>query len=435
MSAEPQTGTEAVAAVATGAASVSGVVAGCLEKVRELDAAIGAFRVINEDAVRSAAKELDDQVAGPLQGLVVGVKDVIDTADLPTGYGSPLFAGHQPSADADVVAALRRSGALVLGKTESTEFAMFQPARTRNPVDPGRTPGGSSSGSAAAVAAGLVPTAFGTQTAGSVVRPAAYCGVYGFKPSRGWTSTRGIWLLSEQLDTVGLFARSTADLMLLYRALRSTPPAPPGGGRQPPARQAHDPPAVAVLAAEEWASSGPEVRDALRFVAGRLSDRGWKVIQMAMPASWRHLPEHHEVVMAVEVAKNLRASLGDRLGQISDSAQAVVERGDRCTAQEYLAALGARDEARRLLAPAAVAADLVLAPSALGVAPEGLAYTGDPVMCRPWTLLGLPAANVPAYRRADGLPVGVQLVGLAGDDLSYLTDLALAEAAVTQKED
>jgi Asp-tRNA(Asn)/Glu-tRNA(Gln) amidotransferase A subunit family amidase len=435
MTAEPQTGTEAVAAVATGAASVSGIVAGCLEQVRELDATIGAFRVINEDAVRSAAKELDDQVAGPLRGLVVGVKDVIDTADLPTGYGSPLFAGHQPSADADVVAALRRSGALVLGKTESTEFAMFQPARTRNPVDPGRTPGGSSSGSAAAVAAGLVPTAFGTQTAGSVVRPAAYCGVYGFKPSRGWTSTRGIWLLSEQLDTVGLFARCAADLMLLYRAVRSTPPAPPGGGRQPPARPAHDPPAVAVLAAEEWASCGPEVRDALRFVAGRLSDRGWKVSQMAMPASWRHLPEHHEVVMAVEVAKNLRASLGDRLGQISESAQAVVERGDRCTAQEYLAALGAREEARRPLAPSAVAADLVLAPSALGVAPEGLAYTGDPVMCRPWTLLGLPAANVPAYRRADGLPVGVQLVGLAGDDLSYLTDLAQAEAVLTQKED
>ena len=435
MSAEPQTGTEAVAAVAARAASVSDIVAGCLEKVRELDATIGAFRVINEDAARSAAKELDDQVAGPLHGLVVGVKDVIDTADLPTGYGSPLFAGHQPSADADVVAALRRSGALVLGKTESTEFAMFQPARTRNPVDPGRTPGGSSSGSAAAVAAGLVPTAFGTQTAGSVVRPAAYCGVYGFKPSRGWTSTRGIWLLSEQLDTVGLFARCAADLMLLYRALRSTSPAPSGGGRQPPARSAHDPPAVAVLAAEEWASCGPEVRDALRFVAGRLSDRGWKVTEITMPASWRHLPEHHEVVMAVEVAKNLHASLGDRLGQISESAQAVVERGDRCTAQEYLAALGAREEARRLLAPAAVAADLVLAPSALGVAPEGLAYTGDPVMCRPWTLLGLPAANVPAYRRADGLPVGVQLVGLAGDDLSYLTDLALAEAVLTQKED
>jgi Asp-tRNA(Asn)/Glu-tRNA(Gln) amidotransferase A subunit family amidase len=435
MSAEPQTGTAAITAVATGAASVSDIVAGCLDKVRERDATIGAFRVINADAVRSAAKELDDQVAGPLQGLVVGVKDVIDTADLPTGYGSPLFADHQPSADADVVAALRRSGALVLGKTESTEFAMFRPTRTRNPVDPSRTPGGSSSGSAAAVAAGMVPVALGTQTAGSVVRPAAYCGVYGFKPSRGWTSTRGIWRLSEQLDTVGLFARRACDLTLLYRGLRSGARATSGSGSQPPARPGHAPPAVAVLAAEEWASCDQEVHDALRFVAGRLSDRGWNVIQMPMPASWRHLPEHHEVVMAVEVAKNLHASLGDRVGQISDSAQAVVERGDRCSAQEYLASVGARGEARRLLAPLSVAADLVLAPSALGVAPEGLAYTGDPVMCRPWTLLGLPAANVPAYRRADGLPVGVQLVGLAGDDISYLTDLALAEAVLTEEED
>ncbi len=435
MSAGPQTGTEAIAAVATGAASVSDIVAGCLEKVRELDGSIGAFRVINADAVRSAAKELDNRVAGPLQGLVVGVKDVIDTADLPTGYGSPLFADHQPSADAAVVAALRRAGALVLGKTESTEFALFQPTRTRNPVDPSRTPGGSSSGSAAAVAAGMVPTALGTQTAGSVVRPAAYCGVYGFKPARGWASTRGIWLLSEQLDTVGLFARRAADLMLLYRMLRTGVTAAPGGDRQPPVRPAHGPPAVAVLAAEEWASCDPEVHDALRFVAGRLSDLGWQVREMPMPASWRHLPELHEVVMTVEVAKNLHASLGDRLGQISESAQAVVERGDRCSAREYLAAADARAEARRRLAPLAVAADLVLAPSVLGVAPEGLAFTGDPVMCRPWTLLGVPAANVPAYRRADGLPVGVQLAGLAGDDLSYLTDLALAEAVLTQKED
>ena len=165
MNAPPQTGTEAIAAVATSAASVSDVAAGCLEKVRELDGAIGAFRVIDGDAVRSRAKELDDRVAGPLQGLVVGVKDVIDTADLPTAYGSPLFSDHRPSADADVVAALRRAGALVLGKTESTEFALFHPTRTRNPVDGSRTPGGSSSGSAAAVAAGMVPSATGTMPA------------------------------------------------------------------------------------------------------------------------------------------------------------------------------------------------------------------------------------------------------------------------------
>ena len=310
---------------------------------------------------------------------------------------------------------------------------MFHPTRTRNPVDPSRTPGGSSSGSAAAVAAGMVPVALGTQTAGSVVRPAAYCGIYGFKPSRGWTSTGGIWQLSGQLDTVGLFARCAADLALLYRALRSA--AAPAGDPRPSARPAGAPPAVAVLAADEWATCDQEVHDALRFTAGRLSDRGFAVRDITMPPSWRHLPEHHGTVMSVEVATNLHGRLGDRVGQISESAQAVVERGDQCSASEYLAALEAREEARRLLAPLAVAADLMLAPSALGVAPEGLEFTGDPVMCRPWTLLGLPAVNLPAYRRADGLPVGVQLVGLAGDDLGFLADLALVETVLIQKED
>ena len=154
-----------------------------------------------------------------------------------------------------------------------------------------------------------------------------------------------------------------------------------------------------------------------------------------MPASWRHLPGQQEVVMAAEVAGNLHAALGDRISQISESAQAIVERGDRCLAGEYLAALEAKQEALRTLAPLAATTDLVLTPSALGAAPTGLDYTGDPVMCRPWTLLGLPTANVPCWRRPDGLPVGVQLVGTGRDDLTYLTCLALAEAAVTHKED
>jgi Asp-tRNA(Asn)/Glu-tRNA(Gln) amidotransferase A subunit family amidase len=427
-------GIEAIAAVAAGALSVSDVVEGCLGRVAELDAAIGAFRLVDEQGARCRARELDDRVAGPLQGLVAGVKDVIDTAGLPTGYGSGLFADHQPAEDADVVTALRRAGAIVLGKTESTEFAMFAPARTRNPVDPARTPGGSSSGSAAAVAAGLVPVALGTQTAGSVVRPAAYCGVYGFKPAWGWTSTKGIWRLSGHLDTVGLFARCVSDLLLTYQALRS-----PGGQAEsrygPAAAHPLWKPSVAVLSGQEWADCDGDVRDALSWVAGRLSDDGWAVREMAMPASWRHLPGRQEVVMAAEVARNLHAALGDRVSQISESAQAIVERGDRCLAREYLAALEAKQEALRTLVPLAATTDLVLTPSALGVAPVGLDSTGDPVMCRPWTLLGLPAANVPCWRRPDGLPVGVQLVGTGRDDLTYLTGLALAEAAVTHKED
>lgn len=425
MSAAVPTGVQAVTAVATGAASVSDVVDACLRQAAELDAAIGAFRFLDEEGARARAKRLDEHIAGPLQGLVVGVKDVIDTADMPTGYGSPLFADHQPARDAEVVAALRRAGAVVLGKTESTEFAMFHPARTRNPRDLSRTPGGSSSGSAAAVAAGMVPFALGTQTAGSVVRPAAYCGVYGFKPTRGWVATDGIWRLSERLDTVGLFAHSVADLMLVYRALGPPAQTPPGPGPAPAGRT------VAVLGAAEWGTCDGDVRDALSFAAGRLSDRGWRVRDMAMPAGWRHLPEQHNVVMAAEVARNLHAVLGERVGQISEKAQAVVGQGDRCSAREYLAALEARDEVLRDLAPLAATVDLVLAPSALGAAPEGLESTGDPVMCRPWTLLGLPAANVPAFRRPDGLPVGVQFVGLRRDDLSYLNQLALVEAALT----
>jgi Asp-tRNA(Asn)/Glu-tRNA(Gln) amidotransferase A subunit family amidase len=423
---QAQTGNEAIAAVSAGAASVSDVAGRCLARVAELDPTIGAFRVIDEQAVARRAKQLDDRVAGPLHGLIVGIKDVIDTADLPTGYGSALFTDHQPAADADVVAALHRAGAIVLGKTESTEFAMFQPTRTRNPVDPARTPGGSSSGSAAAVAAGMVPVALGTQTAGSVVRPAAYCGVYGFKPSWGWTSTAGIWRLSEHLDTVGLFARCVADLRLTYRVLSAAAsPAPPR--RADPAGK----PAVAVLSAGDWGAADGDVRAALSAVAGRLSDQGWPVREMAMPPAWRHLAGHQEVVMAAEVSKNLHAALGDRVSQISESARAIVARGDRCLATEYLAALEARAEALAALVPLAAVTDLVLAPSALGAAPVGLDYTGDPVMCRPWTLLGLPAANVPAWRRPDGLPVGVQLIGTSRDDISYLENLALAEAALT----
>jgi Asp-tRNA(Asn)/Glu-tRNA(Gln) amidotransferase A subunit family amidase len=421
-------GAEAVAAATMGARSVSDLVAAALDRVQECDGEIGAFRSVDGQAAMRRAKELDGHPAGPLYGLVTGVKDVIDTADFPTGYGSPLFARHQPAADADVAAALRRAGAIVLGKTESTEFAMYQPTRTRNPADLDRTPGGSSSGSAAAVAAGMVPVALGTQTAGSVIRPAAYCGVYGFKPTRDWTSTRGIWQLARHLDTVGIFARSAADLRLAYAAL-STPGRRGAPDRARPARRT-----VAVLPGLEWGPADADVAEALGGVADRLAGAGWDVREMAMPASWAGLPGQHDTVMAVEVARSLRRALGPRVSQISDSAQAMVERGDRCTARDYLEARAAADAALAVTGPLAGTADLLLAPSALGVAPEGLDYTGDPVMCRPWTLLGLPAANIPAARRADGLPVGVQAVAPGFDDIGFLRDLVSIEAAIFGKE-
>jgi Asp-tRNA(Asn)/Glu-tRNA(Gln) amidotransferase A subunit family amidase len=425
------TGTSAVASVAAGQRCVSDLAAASLDFVHERDGMVRAFRVIDEQAVIERAKELDDNPSGPLHGLVVGVKDVIDTADLPTEYGSPLFRGHQPTVDADAVATLRRSGALVLGKTESTEFAMYCPTRTRNPADLDRTPGGSSSGSAAAVAAGIVPVALGTQTAGSVIRPAAYCGVYGFKPSKGWTSTRGMWRLAEYLDTVGIFSRSADDLALTCHVLSGQPEDWPTAQhvRAAPALGRHR---AAVLPAAEWATADGDVRDALRGVAETLATAGWDVREIAMPLSWRQLPEQHEIVMAVEVARNMHQELGPQVAMISDSAKAVVERGDRCPAQEYQSALEAAEAAMGILRPIASAFDVILAPSALGVAPQGLDFTGDPVMCRPWTLLGLPAANVPAWRRPDELPVGVQAVGTIRNDASFVQILASMEAVLME---
>jgi len=418
---------DAVRLAAAGARPVSDIAGAALRRAREVEGDICAFRSIDEAAVERQAKELESATAGSLRGVIVGVKDVIDTADSPTAYGSPLFSDHQPAEDADVVKGLRAGGALVLGKTESTEFAMFQPTRTTNPAAPGRTPGGSSSGSAAAVAAGIVPVALGTQTAGSVIRPAAYCGVYGFKPSKGWTSTAGVWRLSESLDTIGLFARRAEDLTLLYRALR-------GRGFVQPATPRPDHRCAAVLRAAEWAEADRAVHEAIDAVARRLESAGWTVTELQMPPPWQLLPEHQATVMAVEVAENLHQALGDRVELISAHARAIVEQGDATPARDYLWALRSSEEARALLPSLAGSVSVILAPSALGVAPAGLGHTGDPVMCRPWTLLGLPAANLPAIADDDGLPVGVQVVSPAFDDVAFLEDLASIEVVAMERE-
>lgn len=420
---------ETVAAIAVGTTTAREAVGACLETIRATDGEIGAFRILDEEYVEAQLHALGDargdRLAGPLHGVAVGVKDVIDTAVLPTGYGSELFESHQPAVDAEIVRRIRRAGGVVVGKTESTEFAMFRPARTRNPADLTRTPGGSSAGSAAAVAAGMVPFALGTQTAGSVIRPAAYCGVYGYKPSRGWTSTDGIWRLAASLDTVGLFARTAADLALAYHVLLDAPP--PAYGASSPFPERH----AVVMRCAEWGESEVDVHNALDQAAKALQAQGWTVTEAAMPAGWAELPTAHSTVMAVEVAHNMAEDLGDRLPSISAPARAVVDTGASTRAADYLEALDLRDRALMGARALACAGPLVLAPSALGPAPDGTEFTGDPVMCRPWTLMGLPCANVPGFARADGLPVGVQAIGLTHDDQRFLRDLAALESAVT----
>jgi Asp-tRNA(Asn)/Glu-tRNA(Gln) amidotransferase A subunit family amidase len=277
----------------------------------------------------------------------------------------------------------------------------------------------------------MTSVALGTQTAGSVIRPAAYCGVYGFKPTKGWTSTTGVWRLTESFDTVGIFARTVGDLALTYHGVRAA-----DGAVDQTVVDAADvtPRRVGVLEACEWGDVDDDVVTAIRSVTARLADAGWEIRQMTMPVEWAQLPDVHATLMAVEVAHNMHERLGRDVERISDSARAIVERGDTCSEQEIREARATADAAADQLAALADYTDLLLAPSALGVAPRGLEFTGDPVMCRPWTLLCAPAANLPVHTRDDGLPVGVQAVGPRLDNVTFMNALTSLEAALAEKE-
>jgi len=399
-----------------------------LRRIRLHEYVVGAFRSLRGDVVLRAAQELDRQAPKPLTGVLVAVKDVIDTIDSPTGYGSLLFSDHQPAADAVVIGALKRAGALIVGKTETSEFGIGQYLRTGNPVDLSRTPGTSSGGSAAAVAAGMVPVALGLQTAGSVIRPASYCGIYGYKPTRGWTSIGGIWPLARSLDTIGLFARSAGDLYLTYQAIRAE-----AGARRQPGGSGRQERAAAILMGSEWATVGPEVLDALYRAATRLALAGWAAEPMAMPASWRRLPDAHDTIMTSEIARNMRLALGPRVDRVSPDIGVVVDRGVAIHAREREAALLARNLALDSLRPLSERYELIIAPGALSEAPAGRDDVGDPVMCRPWTLLGLPVASVPVGRSRAGLPIGVQVIGTEPDDDIFLSNLISLEPSLVDR--
>jgi Asp-tRNA(Asn)/Glu-tRNA(Gln) amidotransferase A subunit family amidase len=376
----------------------------CLDRVAARDDELWAWAYLDAEQALEQARARDGEARrGPLHGLPVGVKDVIDTADMPTSYGSSIYEGHQPARDADCVAWLREQGAVVLGKTVTTEFATYEPPPTRNPHDPERTPGGSSSGSAAAVAAGMVPLAYGTQTAGSVIRPASFCGVVGFKPSHGWHSTAGIKRLSERLDTLGTFGRTVADAALL------------AGFEPPEPRQGR-----IAFCRTPWLEEDALLEDA----AARLGLR-----EVELPSDFAGLVDAQETAMAFDVAQNLEPEWRDHRDELSQAMRDYLERAWRVTADaaEEGAALGAA--CRAALPDVLAGLDALLVPAAAGEAPlrsEG--HTGDPLFCRAWTLLGVPAVSVPGLQGPAGLPVGVQLVGL--DEAAVLGAAAWVEAAL-----
>jgi len=414
--------TELTNLVRAGEVRVGEVVESFLQRVAAREPTLRAFAALDPDLLRTQAAASEAEVhaaaTSALAGLLVGIKDLVDTADLPTTYGSPIYTGHRPAVDAAVVQRLRAAGALVAGKTVTTEFALFHPGPTRNPHDLGRTPGGSSSGSAAAVADGLVPVAVGTQTAGSVIRPASFCGVVGFKPSFGGIDRTGVKLISETLDTVGLFARAVADVRQVFHAVRGHEGAAPGHGRL-----RNGPVTLVLVRTGHWERAEPTTRQGIERLAAALGRQGVHVEDLKLPSDYDRLVEAQTVVMEVEVARNLARESTDSPHLMSASALGVVERGRARSAQEYDDALALGADCRARLPKLLAGFDAVLTPAVLGEAPAGLDATGDPLFCRSWTLLHTPEVSLPLLHGPNGLPVGVQLVAPPGAD-DRLLDVA-----------
>lgn len=369
-----------------------------------------AFAHLDPEAALAQARAIDaGPWRGPLHGLPLGVKDLIDTADMPTAYGSAVYAGHRPAADAAVVALCREAGAVVAGKTVTTEFAYFHPGPTQNPHAAGHTPGGSSSGSAAAVGAGLLPLALGTQTAGSIIRPAAFCGVVGYKPTLGRVPRAGVKSLSESLDVVGGFARSVRDLALLGSVLT--------GDSRLRARFDGSLPRVGLCATPEWPQADADTQAAWVLAQQRL---GAAAVTLPWPAALPDLVLLQKAVMAFEMARALSHERLQHHARLSPRLQGLLAEGMAIAGATHAANLARVARAQQQAAALFDGADVLLAPSAIGTAPAGLEATGDPLFCRGWTLLGLPCVHLPFTQGVDGLPLGLQLVGRHGDDARLL---------------
>jgi Asp-tRNA(Asn)/Glu-tRNA(Gln) amidotransferase A subunit family amidase len=435
------TAVEAATEIARGAISAEDYMRACLKRIAAVDGEVHAFIHLDPDHALAQAQALDQRKAdggriGPLHGIPVGIKDIFDTADYPTEFGSPIFAGRRPNADCAVVRKLREAGAVIIGKTATTEFAYFHPGMTRNPRDLKRTPGGSSSGSAAAVAAGMVPLAIGSQTNGSMIRPAAFCGVFGVKPSHGLISRAGALTLSRKLDHVGAFARSIEDLALILDVLAGedaadadTRPYASPGFRASAAEAPPIPPSFALVRTPKWDTADTDTREGLEELA---KDVGAHEIDL--PEFYRDAWSSLRAIMAVEMAHNLGSHI-DKGGETSKIFRDLMEEGRRVTATQYLAALrDAQRYAEGMMSIFEQFADAIITPSARGVAPLGIEATGDPVFCSLWTLVGFPSLNLPLLANTDGLPIGVQLVGAPGCDERLLRSARALVRQVAEAE-
>jgi len=413
-----------------GVISSEQLVEACLARVREIDGQVQAWAFLDPDHALAQARAADElrlsgQPTGSLHGVPVGIKDIFDTADMPTENGSVLYAGRTPSRDATVVTMLRAAGAVILGKTVTTEFAYFSSGKTRNPHNSEHTPGGSSSGSAAAVAAEMVPLALGSQTNGSTIRPAAYCGVIGFKPTHGLIPRHGIFTLSRTLDQVGLFARTIDDIALLAEQLvgyderdpdtrpRARLPFVQVSAEEPPL-----PPMFAFVKTPHWERVDNDTKEGFAEIVEHLGDQ---VEELELFPSAAEAWEWHGTIMEAEMAVNLEREWELGRDRLSESLRAQLERGREVLAVDYqraLARIGPIHESFVELFEQRY--DAILTPAAPGSAPKGLASTGDPSFCTLWTLCGMPAISLPLLQSVDGLPLGVQIVGPRHGDARLL---------------
>jgi Asp-tRNA(Asn)/Glu-tRNA(Gln) amidotransferase A subunit family amidase len=396
----------------------------CVKAIDASEKEIGAFVELDVAGARRAAD--DGRLAAlPLRGLPVAFKDIFATADLPTQYGSPVYAGHRPAADASAVVLTRQAGGIVIGKTVTTQFASLVPSATRNPCNIAHTPGGSSAGSAAAVAAGMVPIAFGTQTAGSVIRPAAFCGIAAFKPSFRLIPMVGVKDVAWHLDTAGLFGAGVADVAfaaaaILQRELRVDSAAPAA-------------PRIALARTHLWPHASPAMQQAVEAAAQLAQAAGASVAELRLAPI---VEDAYEAQFTIQDYENIRALAFEyerHRERIDPLLRVQLERASAISADEYDAARRIASRARRVLADAMTDYDVILTPSAPGAAPHGFATTGDPMFNRLWTLMGAPCVNVAGLSDDNNMPLGIQIVGRFGRDRAALEAALFVEQAIAKR--
>ena len=403
---------DALAAIAAGHLSAEALTRACLERVAERDCVVRAFVHLDVQRALTEAQARDRASArGQLHGLPFGVKDIIDTHDMPTCHGSPIHEGHRPSADAACVALAREAGGVILGKTVTTEFALRHPGPTANPRNLAHTPGGSSSGSAAAVADFMVPVAFGTQTGGSIIRPASYCGIVGFKPSFNTLNPTGVKPLAGSFDTVGMFARCVDDCALVVGVL---------AGGEATSLEAVRPARVGLWRTPAWGRAEASTVRAVDIAARQLTAHGVVVEEMELPAEFELFLDAQSDVLRFEAARVFAFERTRRADLLSPSSRAELAAGAAIPRQRYLEAQGLLARCRALFTTAIARFGVLLSASAPGEAPAGLDDTGEATFNRAGSGLLVPCLNLPGFTGETGLPVGIQLMGALGEDLSLL---------------